>query len=47
MSFSATVKLADLNDYLAPSQACVIQTTPESSNDSEKDKNGVRCVCFV
>ena len=26
MAFSGTVKLTDLNDFIAPSQACVVKT---------------------
>lgn len=34
MAFSGAVKLGDLNDFIAPSQACVINLAPKAKLDT-------------
>lgn len=34
MGFSGTIKLADLNDFIAPSQACVLNLDGKAKQDN-------------
>lgn len=34
MEFSGAVRLGDLNDFIAPSQACVVNLAPKSKLDA-------------
>lgn len=34
MAFSGAVKLGDLNDFIAPSQACVVNLAPNAKLDA-------------
>lgn len=42
MAFSSALVLTDLNDYIAPSQACIKPVEVEKSGD----KGPVRIYCF-
>ena len=44
MSFSGAVKLADINDYLAPSQACIKPQLDAKRAQQAREKGGSGCV---
>ena len=44
--FSGAVKLADLNDFIAPSQACVVTLSGKKIGELPSDEAfAVRCPC--
>lgn len=44
--FSPTLRIGDLSDFIAPSQACVVSLKGLKSNTKKPDKSEVRFVIF-
>lgn len=47
--FSTAVKLGDLNDFIAPSQACVVNISgkPVQQTQDDQEVRWQRCLCAL